>query len=278
MLMEKAKQWYKMTFCNLKYNLTMFSNQIPMEIESEEAEKQKYIINEYLVEQINYNLNVLCKNINNKFLMRKLYSFIQIKKLSDDKLYNLIKAEIYFLQLSVLLKSLLRLYRRLKKKRLNIYFGRWKYNYSSHKKIASLKQQIEISLEKQNLEEINKLHQKLADIEKESASLNKNLTNLRTFEGELLKTIKNFEEKETNLLDKIKTLETKNTKNQEILNTKLQKTSSSYEYVALESKIKLLESQIASMEEENRDRNATINAFLKEMNEMLQVHEQKRKK
>ena len=32
------------------------------------------------------------------------------------------------------------------------------------------------------------------------------------------------------------------------------------------------------MEEENRDRNATINAFLKEMNEMLQVHEQKRKK
>ena len=70
-------------------------------------------------------------------------------------------------------------------------------------------------------------------------------------------------------------LESKNTKNKEILNSKMQKTSSSYEYVALESKIKLLESQIATMEDENRERNATINSFLKEMNDMLQVHEQK---
>ena len=29
------------------------------------------------------------------------------------------------------------------------------------------------------------------------------------------------------------------------------------------------------MEDENRERNATINSFLKEMNDMLQVHEQK---
>ena len=101
------------------------------------------------------------------------------------------------------------------------------------------------------------------------------MSNLQSFEKELKKNIKKFEEKESNLLEKIKSLESKNTKNKEILNSKMQKTSSSYEYVALESKIKLLESQIATMEDENRERNATINSFLKEMNDMLQVHEQK---
>ena len=138
-----------------------------------------------------------------------------------------------------------------------------------------MKQKIETSLEKQNMDEINKLNQKIIDIEKESNDLSKNLSNLQSFEKELKKNIKNFEEKESNLLEKIKSLESKNTKNKEILNSKMQKTSSSYEYVALESKIKLLESQIATMEDENRERNATINSFLKEMNDMLQVHEQK---
>ena len=138
-----------------------------------------------------------------------------------------------------------------------------------------MKQKIEASLEKQNMDEINKLNQKIIDIEKESNDLSKNLSNLQSFEKELKKNIKKFEEKESNLLEKIKSLESKNTKNKEILNSKMQKTSSSYEYVALESKIKLLESQIATMEDENRERNATINSFLKEMNDMLQVHEQK---
>ena len=116
-----------------------------------------------------------------------------------------------------------------------------------------MKQKIETSLEKQNMDEINKLNQKIIDIEKESNDLSKNLSNLQSFEKELKKNIKKFEEKESNLLEKIKSLESKNTKNKEILNSKMQKTSSSYEYVALESKIKLLESQIATMEDENRE-------------------------
>lgn len=246
-----------------------------MEIETEDKEKQHYYQNEFFIEKVNYSLSVIFKVINNKMLLRKLSAFLIIKQLSDEKHYKLFTAEVYFIKLSSMLKSIMRLYRRNRKKIIYSYFSKWKINLCYHRKIAEMKQKIEASLEKQNMDEINKLNQKIIDIEKESNDLSKNLSNLQSFEKELKKNIKNFEEKESNLLEKIKSLESKNTKNKEILNSKMQKTSSSYEYVALESKIKLLESQIATMEDENRERNATINSFLKEMNDMLQVHEQK---
>ena len=166
-----------------------------MEIESEDKERQHYYQNEFFIEKVNYSLNVIFKVINNKMLLRKLSAFLTIKRLSDEKHYKLFTAEVYFIKLSLMIKCIMRLYRRNRKKIIYTYFSKWKINLCYHRKIAEMKQKIEASLEKQNMDEINKLNQKIIDIEKESNDLSKNLSNLQSFEKELKKNIKKFEEK-----------------------------------------------------------------------------------
>ena len=96
-----------------------------MEIESEDKERQHYYQNEFFIEKVNYSLSVIFKIINNKMLLRKLSAFLIIKQLSDEKHYKLFTAEVYFIKLSSMLKSIMRLYRRNRKKIIYSYFSKW---------------------------------------------------------------------------------------------------------------------------------------------------------
>ena len=60
-------------------------NSIPMEIETEENERVFFYQKEYLIEHLNFYLNKMIKIINNKFLLKKLFAFLLIKRISDIK-------------------------------------------------------------------------------------------------------------------------------------------------------------------------------------------------
>ena len=72
---------------------------------------------------------------------------------------------------------------------------------------------------------------------------------------------------------KIKKLESKISKNKDIINSKNK--YSNTDYSQLEQKQKNLENRLTALEEENKEKNRLINSFLNDMNDMLQMHEQK---
>lgn len=252
----------------------MFSNQLPMEINSEVNEKQVFFQYEYLIQQVYSSVYRLCKIVKDKILLRKLCALVVLHNYSQKKKMLMIQNEYIYVLIVSSLKNCIRIRRRQRKESIMKFFIRWREEYLTNKQLSQLKEQIESAIEKKNEKEYNELKSQLNEKEKEANDLNKNLTNLQTFETELRRRLKSFEEKESSQLEKIKQLEHKNNKYKEMINNKISKGSSGPELKSYENKVKQLEAQLIAMQEENREKDNTITSFMKEMNDMLQCHEQ----
>ncbi len=251
-------------------------NSIPMEIETEENDRNNYYQNEYLIENINYHLNKMIKTINKKFQLKKLFAFLKIKKISDINHYNIIEAELLYIKISNTLKFLLRIYKRKKKDTLKKYFFKWNYFHILNKQNEQIKKKIESKIQKENEEKINSLNKVLNDLEKNSNSLKKNYSTIESSNNDLKNKIKQFEEKENNLKLKIKQLQKQNNKFKEKISTRTPSISSSSENKTLESRKKLLESQINKLQDQKREKENTIQNFISEMEKYLLKYEQQR--
>lgn len=245
-----------------------------MEINSEASEKQNFFQFEFLIQQVYSSVYRLCKIVNDKIVRRKLCSLLLLHDYSQKKKMMIIKAEQVYTSILSSLKNCIRINRKQRKQSKLKCFIKWREEYMTNKQLTLLKEQIEAAIEKKNKKEYNEFNNQLSEKEKEVNDLNKNLTNLQTFESDLKRRLKSFEEKETNLSDKIKVLEQKNNKYKEMINSKITKGSSRSELKSYENKVKQLETQLISMQEENREKDNTITSFMKEMNDMLQYHEQ----
>ena len=252
-------------------------NSIPMEIETEENDRIYYYQNEYLIEKIYYNLNKMIKVINNKFLLKKLFVFLLLKRISDIKHYQIIDAELILFKLTNSLKLLIRIYRRQKRNYLKKYFYKWNNNNILNKQTQEIKQKIEEKIQKENEEKVDNLTKKLNEIEKESKNLNKIYSSLENTNNELKNKIKQFNDKENNLISQLKQLESKNTKFKELISTRSPSISSTSEHKTLESKKKLLENQINHLQDQKKEKENTLQLFISEMEKNLQKYEQYRK-
>ena len=252
-------------------------NSIPMEIETEENDRIYYYQNKYLIEKIYYNLNKMIKVINNKFLLKKLFVFLLLKRISDIKHYQIIDAELILIKLTNSLKLLIRIYRRQKRNYLKKYFYKWNNNNILNKQTQEIKQKIEEKIQKENEEKVDNLTKKLNEIEKESKNLNKTYSSLENTNNELKNKIKQFNDKENNLISQLKQLESKNTKFKELISTRSPSISSTSEHKTLESKKKLLENQINHLQDQKKEKENTLQLFISEMEKNLQKYEQYRK-
>ena len=252
-------------------------NSIPMEIETEDNDRIYYFQNEYLIEKINYNLSKMIKVINNKILLKKLFVFLLLKRISDIKHYQIIDAQLILIKLTNSLKLLIRIYRRQKRNYLKKYFYKWNNNNILNKQTEEIKKKIEEKIQRENEEKVDNLTKKLNEIEKESKNLNKTYSSLENTNNELKNKIKQFNDKENNLISKLKQLESKNTKFKELISTRSPSISSTSEHKTLESKIKLLENQINHLQDQKKEKENTLQLFISEMEKNLQKYEQYRK-
>ena len=219
----------------------------------------------------------MIKVINNKFLLKKLFVFLLLKRISDIKHYQIIDAELILFKLTNSLKLLIRIYRRQKRNYLKKYFYKWNNNNILNKQTQEIKQKIEEKIQKENEEKVDNLTKKLNEIEKESKNLNKTYSSLENTNNELKNKIKQFNDKENNLISKLKQLESKNSKFKELISTRSPSISSTSEHKTLESKIKLLENQINHLQDQKKEKENTLQLFISEMEKNLQKYEQYRK-
>ena len=251
-------------------------NSIPMEIETEENERVFFYQKEYLIEHLNFYLNKMIKIINNKFLLKKLFAFLLIKRISDIKHFQIIEAELLFIKLSNTLKLLMRIYRRRKKVVLKKYFLKWSHLNILNKQTQIIKKKIEEKIQKENEEKIANLNKQLNEIDKELKKSNKSYSTIENTSNDLTNKIKQFSEKENNLLSKIKQLEKKNYKFKELISTRSPSISSTSENKNLESKKRLLENQINYLQEQKKEKESTLQLFISEMEKNLQKYEKYR--
>ena len=251
-------------------------NSIPMEIVTEENERVFFYQKEYLIEHLNFYLNKMIKIINNKFLLKKLFAFLLIKRISDIKHFQIIEAELLFIKLSNTLKLLMRIYRRRKKVVLKKYFLKWSHLNILNKQTQIIKKKIEEKIQKENEEKIANLNKQLNEIDKELKKSNKSYSTIENTSNELKNKIKQFSEKENNLLSKIKQLEKKNNKFKELISTRSPSISSTSENKNLESKKRLLENQINYLQEQKKEKESTLQLFISEMEKNLQKYEKYR--
>ena len=251
-------------------------NSIPMEIETEDNDRIYYYQNEYLIEKINYNLSKMIKIINNKILLKKLFVFLLLKRISDIKHYQIIDAQLILIKLTNSLKLLIRIYRRQKRNYLKKYFYKWNNNNILNKQTQEIKKKIEEKIQKENEEKIANLNKQLNEIDKELKKLNKSYSTIENTSNDLTNKIKQFSEKENNLLSKIKQLEKKNNKFKELISTRSPSISSTSENKNLESKKRLLENQINYLQEQKKEKESTLQLFISEMEKNLQKYEKYR--
>ncbi len=251
-------------------------NSIPMEIETEENERVFFYQKEYLIEHLNFYLNKMIKIINNKFLLKKLFAFLLIKRISDIKHFQIIEAELLFIKLSNTLKLLMRIYRRRKKVVLKKYLLKWSHLNILNKQTQIIKKKIEEKIQKENEEKIANLNKQLNEIDKELKKSNKSYSTIENTSNDLKNKIKQFSEKENNLLSKIKQLENKNNKFKELISTRSPSISSTSENKNLESKKRLLENQINYLQEQKKEKESTLQLFISEMEKNLQKYEKYR--
>lgn len=177
-----------------------------------------------------------------------------------------------YLLINLSILNILKINKNLKKKRLLKYFNVWKYRFILYVKLNQLKDIIEIQIEKKNSDDLLVLNNKYNNLLKENSNLSSNIKTLNTNESNLKNLINKFNENEKNYKSKIKMLNNNKEKYNNILQNN---NNSNNNYAHLENKIKNLENNIIQIEDENKERNLTINKFLKDMDKILDLHQQK---
>ena len=225
------------------------------------------IYNSFLAKElINYNLSNLFNIIKEKLIIIKTQTFYILKKISNNKVNNLIKAEILFLKISSSLTILSKIFKKNRKIILYhvLYILR---NKNKTNDLFKLKFEIHYKKEKDNI--INEYNIKLKIIEKETKDIEKKIKNLNNKENDLKIESKNLLKKEIKLKDKIKLLENFNNNNNNIVKAKFSNISSINNNSKYDSDIISLESTIETNKQLKEGKKEIINNFIYKINMLL---------
>jgi hypothetical protein len=235
-----------------------------------------------ILENLKYHLNNIARIFKNCSSLNKMKALLEIKSFSDMRKTNKIKADYIFLQLITSVKTILKFYKQKELIKYFKFFTKWKNIANLVKSLENYKQEIEILYEKKMENECIQLENCIHEKEKTNNELKILLNKQEELETELLKKIKTLEEKKVTYTNQISKLEedkkvvfeemnlisrNASSENQNLLKEKV----INYNYFF--NKIREYEQQIVSIKEENKEKDASINIFLREMNELLQAHE-----
>jgi hypothetical protein len=217
-------------------------------------------------ELVKYHLSNVFNIINTKTIILKTQTFYFLKKISNNKINNLIKAEILYLKISSCFIILSKIF---KKNRLRILYDvlcKLK-NKNKINDIFKLKFEIIYKKDKDNI--INENNIKIKIIEKENKEIEKKIKNLNTKDNDLKVELNNLLKKEKQLNDKIKILE--NSKNSNTNNVKQQASniSSINNNSKYDSDILTLESTIETNKQIKERKEEIIKNFILKMNDLL---------
>lgn len=192
--------------------------------------------------------------------------------------YNQIKSSIIIQKMTQPLKSLILINKRKqinlshdrfliwkRKTKLSSYINQSKANIEAQSfvRFTNKKKEIE-SLKNNKQKEINKIKEKINMLNESITKLNKEIKSNEEKETSLNKTIKDLQENNTHLEENMRK-SSKSTESSGLNGTKGK----------LTNKINELEISIKNLDEEMKEKDNNIIAYVKEMNEMLDVFEQK---
>ena len=259
---------------------------VPMELEEEERNYQNIntpniLDNNYYMdllskELLKYNLGNLFNILNDKKAIIQSNIFYLMKKMYKNKLNNMIKSEIIYLQISSSLDLFSKIFKSRRASIIYQVFNKIKRNYIHYKDMNEnnknnfrTKFEMNYTKEKNNL--INENNNSIRSLQKDIQILKRNINQLGIKESELKSEIFNFLQEEKQLKEKIKGIESlNNSLKKSILtsNSSSIKTISKYDndILSLESDLKLNK----DLKEEKKE---IINAFMNKVYILLNEYQ-----
>ena len=263
---------------NSNTNNNIFSS-VPMEMEID-TEFQNY--NNFYdsllsKELLRYHISNLFNILGTKISIINSQTFYFLKKLSDAKIQNLIKAEILCLKISSNLANFSNIF---KKKRKNVLYQVF-YILKARANIANkfinsngsdtFRKKYETKYKKEKDNAINKNNNNIKKLEKDIKDIEKNIKMLTIKETELKAEINNYFKKEKQLNDKIKTIENSNNtmkKSMQSSNISSLGTSSKYE-----TEINSLENTLEANRQLKEGKEEIIKIFMNQVNDLLNEYQ-----
>ena len=248
-------------------NNNIFSS-VPLEMKIDNEYSNSNSIYDSLLskELIKYHLSNLFNILKCKKIIIKSQIFYFLKKSSNAKINNLIKAEILFLKISSSLSILAKIFKKKRKKRLCEGFYKLKHKNRIND-IFKLKFEILYKKEKDNLLNDNGI--KIKNSEKEIKDLEAKIKKLKLKDNELLVDLNNLNKKEKQLNEKIKNLENSKNSNINIIKQQSSNISSIHNNSKYDSDIVSLESTIETNKQLKEGKEEIIKKFIFKMNDLL---------
>ena len=273
-LAENEKLQKDLNINNNEENKTSFSNNnifssVPLEMkEDNEYSNSNIIYDNFLSKELlNYHLSNIFNILKSKTIIIKSQIFYFLKKLSNVKINNLLKAEILYLKISSSLLIISKIYNNNRKIKLFHAFYKLK-NKNKINDIFKLKFEMMYKKEKDNL--INEINIKLKILEKEIKDIENKTKKLNLKEKEIIIEIDNLIKKENQLNNKITILEkSKNYNNINIMKQQSSNISSINNNSKYDSDIISLESTIETNKQLKEGKEEIIKKFIYKMNDLL---------
>ena len=246
-------------------NNNIFSS-VPLEMKVDnEYSNSNIIYNNFLSKELlKYHLSNIFTILKSKIIIIKSQTFYLLKKTSNEKLNNLLKAEILFLKISSYSLIFVKIFEKKRKNLLFHAFCKLK-NKCKINEIFKLKYEIKYKKEKDNL--INSINTKIKTLEKETKDTENKIKKLNCKEKEIILEIDNLTKKENQLNNKIIILEKANKYN--FLKQQSNNISSINNNSKYDSDIISLESTIETNKQLKEGKEEIIKNFIYNMNNLL---------
>ena len=227
-------------------------------------------------ELIKYHLANLFNIIKSKIIIKYSQVFHILKRLSSNKINNLISAEILYLKISGNLNQMSKIFSKKRKNILyqifillkkNVYIS----NDISENSYENFKNNFEIKYRNEKVKAINENNNSVKILEKDIKKIEKNIELLSDKERKLTNQINAFFKKEKLLTDEIKAIE----KSNHTMKVAIQPSnlSSIDPNQKSNTEISSLESTIKNSEQLKKDKRDVINNFIEQVNNLLDEYQ-----
>ena len=249
---------------NFTNNNIFSSVPLEMKIDNEYSNSNMIYDNFLSKELLKYHLSDLFNILKSKIIIIKSQIFYLLKKQSNEKLNNLLKAEILFLKISSSIFIFTKIFEKKRKNILFYMFCKLK-NKSKINEIFKLKYEMMYKKEKDNI--VNNINLKIKNLEKETKDIENKINKLNLKEKEIIMDIDNLTKKENQLNNKITILEKSNKYN--FLKQQSSNISSINNNSKYDSDIISLESTIETNKQLKEGKEEVIKNFIYNMNNLL---------
>ena len=227
-------------------------------------------------ELLKYNLGNLFNILNDKKAIIKSNIFYLMKKMYKNKLNNIIKAEILYLQISSRFDLFSKIFRIHRANVTYHAFNKIKRNYIHYKDMKendknNFRTKFEMNYTKEKNSLINENSNSIKSLQRDIQILKKNIGQLTMKETELKSEILNYLQEEKQLSEKIKSIETLNNslkKSIQTSNSSSIKTISKYD-----SDILSLESALKLNKDIKEEKKEIINSFMNQVYILLNEYQ-----